>query len=82
MNAALSRDRQRVEFVWDSTDADGAVRMYNYDYAKDTKPQAISIETRENARQWWRSLLVSGYDRIHEPTEPKGFLGYPLNLSL
>ncbi len=80
MNAALNRNHQRVEFIWDSREAEGTVRMYSYNFRKDKKPYTMTSETRENARQWWLSLLVSGFSRIHE-TAPIGFEGYPLLLS-
>ena len=82
MNAALNRDHQLVEFIWDSREAEGTVRMYSYDFRKDAKPYTMTSETRENARQWWAARLVGGDDRIQETTEPLGFEGFPLNLSL
>ncbi len=82
MNAALNRKHQLVEFIWDSREAEGTVRMYSYDTTKDVKPYTMTSETRKNARHWWLTLLVCGYDRVQETTKPIGFEGYPLNLSL
>ena len=60
MNAALSKEQERVEFVWDP--AGGLVRTIRYDKL-DTTPYRIANESAKYARAYWMNLIQSGFHR-------------------
>ena len=64
--AALSKDQELVEFVWDPAYTI-QVKMYYYDYStKSTKAYRTTVECAAFAREMWKSLIESGWQRIRE----------------
>ncbi len=66
MNAALSKNKETVEFVWGNGPAVGIVRIYCYDsnQAPGTDPYSSTGETTEYARRFWKGLVESGFRRV------------------
>ena len=66
MNAALSKGKETVEFVWDSSHALSIVMVYCYDYSQTPRADAYAVqsETTEYARRYWQGLVESGFRRV------------------
>ena len=60
MNAALSKDKETVEFVWDSSHTD-QVRIMFYDFANSNDSYRDTHEATVYARDFWKGLLESGF---------------------
>jgi len=61
MNAALSKDNEIVEFIWDSSSL--FVRLCLYDFDKGPNAYSDKIEKVCYARRYWKGLLESGFRR-------------------
>ncbi len=64
MNAALSKDNETVEFVWDGSHTD-QVRIMFYDFANSNHSYQVTHEATVYARDFWNGLLESGFHREH-----------------
>ena len=65
-HAALSKDQELVEFVWDPAYT-LQVKMYYYDYnSKTPRAYRVTTESAKFAREMWESLIESGFVRIRE----------------
>lgn len=71
MNAALSKDQELVEFVWDFS-CTYEVAMHYFDYSsKSMKAYRVNVEPPEFARAMWKSLIESGWEQVpHKYRKP------------
>lgn len=68
MKAALSKDQELVEFIWDGSSQ--FVRLCYYDFAQGRDAYSDKIEQIAYAREYWKGLLQSGFCRV--PTILRG----------
>ncbi len=68
MNAALSKGKETVEFIWD--EQPNKVQIKYYDFAKSNESYQGRLKTTAYARNFWKGLLESGFHR--EPIENFG----------